>query len=337
MKKYVLQLEDYQEMTKIIKTTNALNTLYDKLYDYDLSNKRNTKEYEDLLKYIFITKETESRQYAQFVKTESKAKAFYNFFSEPNNIKYKLNTNIPDKRVVKRIFFNLYVKFEIADAVEEYNRYDFCKNTSKVDVYDADFKEFCQKTKLNNYFNKDIINIMIVLLNEHIKTLKNANEYKDLLKALYDTIFHNRDIEEEILFKKYNITDDIYVKSKYEADYLDIDDFDYDDFKIMYCEKAIKDLLTEIFKLSDKRYKERKNKNNLCINILLIKACIILIGEEGLMIYEELLDEFIETFEDDSLVFVEETIDKLKDILVNMHKYKKNVHVFKLRYPNLNV
>lgn len=59
MEKYKLPLDDYKNINSLIKITKKIYLLYQKLYKLDIEDKKDTKEYKDIIKQISILKKEE--------------------------------------------------------------------------------------------------------------------------------------------------------------------------------------------------------------------------------------------------------------------------------------
>lgn len=59
MEKYKLPLDDYKNINSLIKITKKIYLLYQRLYKLDIEDKKDTKEYKDIIKQISILKKEE--------------------------------------------------------------------------------------------------------------------------------------------------------------------------------------------------------------------------------------------------------------------------------------
>lgn len=59
MEKYKIPLDDYKNINSLIKITKKIYLLYQRLYKLDIEDKKDTKEYKDIIKQISILKKEE--------------------------------------------------------------------------------------------------------------------------------------------------------------------------------------------------------------------------------------------------------------------------------------
>lgn len=63
MEKYKLSLDDYKNINSLIKITKKIYSLYQRLYKLDIEDKKDTKEYKDIIEQISILKKEEKKLY----------------------------------------------------------------------------------------------------------------------------------------------------------------------------------------------------------------------------------------------------------------------------------
>ena len=63
MEKYKLSLDDYKNINNLIKITKKIYLLYQRLYKLDIEDKKDTKEYKNIINQISSLKEEENKLY----------------------------------------------------------------------------------------------------------------------------------------------------------------------------------------------------------------------------------------------------------------------------------
>ena len=63
MEKYKLSLDDYKNINNLIKITKKIYLLYQRLYKLNIEDKKDTKEYKNIINQISSLKEEENKLY----------------------------------------------------------------------------------------------------------------------------------------------------------------------------------------------------------------------------------------------------------------------------------
>ena len=63
MEKYKLQESDYIQISSLIKISNNIVKLYRKLFELDVSDRKNDEEFTDTLKYLNWAIQVENHEY----------------------------------------------------------------------------------------------------------------------------------------------------------------------------------------------------------------------------------------------------------------------------------
>lgn len=67
MKKYELDKKDYNQIENLIRIGSSIETLYKKMCNLEIEEKKDTDEYKKILDYLKIALEVESKQYANII------------------------------------------------------------------------------------------------------------------------------------------------------------------------------------------------------------------------------------------------------------------------------
>ena len=111
-RQYKLSQRDYKIITEIIKITSSIDTIYRKLYNLEINNKKDSNEYKELLGYLDISLEVEKKYYNKI--NFNKCKLIINYLLEermPCDPNSDLETIILQgnfNRVIRRIISILH-------------------------------------------------------------------------------------------------------------------------------------------------------------------------------------------------------------------------------------
>ena len=195
--------EEFKRTIKVlIKASQEIKKIYQQLALLEIKNKKNTKEYNKLIRKLNIMQDIEDIYYS---KIDNKIKTYYDFLYECEH----RNTESMDEEISERISNYLITRCEKNINDDDY---DFLKK------YYQDIKDELQITDKNltinkmslieNYINDSILNTYLYLL--ELKSKKNPN----LIKEKYSIITIYKHKEKDYEKNNFDINDLYHIDSK---------------------------------------------------------------------------------------------------------------------------
>lgn len=223
MYNYKLTRKDFDELEELIKITTTIETLYNKLYELEINNKKTTKEYDKMLNCLIMVIELENKKYQESKLNSHKAIAWLDYLLEDrlpltfeNNMEsiIKLNNNELTKR---RIINNLISKIincknegysdKMNYLISELEYFKINRRGTNPENYD----EFVN----NHILKEETINIFLTNLKEQIEVCNKKEEYKkyqeQLIKTKYNISFIHKKNEMNIIENNFNIENIPYI------------------------------------------------------------------------------------------------------------------------------
>lgn len=304
MDKYILNSSDFELINNLIKTTSSLDTLYKKMYELEINDKKQTEEYQKLLDYLNISLEVEDKLYSEANLSYSRCIAIVNFI---------LNKKLPDKflndvesimqqdysnRVLRRILSVLVHKIlEDYENIKEMLPNEIIDLMHQIGMPNPDkvvSHAIYSSIELQKAFEKDTLNGFLVFLQEFIDG-KDYRFYKnDLISAKYNTAFINKSIESEMVNNKFEIPETFYVNSRFVADITQTDLELYNLLKNLYGVKESTKQISEIIELGDMDYSNSKKAITSILRQCLMRANFLLMSDEAISDVNYEFHEFVE-------------------------------------------
>lgn len=253
MEEYKLTTTDYNDISLLIKITKNIYLYYQKLYELEIYNKKDTKEYIDIInKITFLRKEEEKYYNLDFTKCMS----YINFL---NNTLVGENTNTDTTYNITNLN---YTKEYLIRILSTYNnRIINSKHITKLIPLELEDliqdKELQKMLKdgmmIKNSITNDNYNIFMYFLEEEINNKENKHLKDKLIKLKYYASYINRDIEKGQLSNSFNNAE-LYLGSKFIKDLYKLDDAMYQDLTKDNNLSLAVSQLRELVKISDIEY-----------------------------------------------------------------------------------
>lgn len=262
--------EELTIIESFLQSSHKINTIYEKLYNLEINNQKNSKEYLNLIKELKEEINIENNKYQKANLTiEQKTKIIELLSTNPNSSKTDSITTIinqSDNDTITRRIFNILVNQTIVNI-------DYTKNNIPTELLELlnnfglslddnkTYTEITNYSKIQLAINNDINSIFLVILQETLNLWKYSKYKNNLLKALYSTSFINKDIEKELLNNNFNIPNNIYLSSKLVNDLLKSNSNIYNIINTLLVEPQIEKHIINLLEIKDSEY------NNPSINI----------------------------------------------------------------------
>lgn len=303
MEKYKLSLDDYKNINNLIKITKKIYLLYQRLYKLDIEDKKDTKEYKNIINQISSLKEEENKLYnLDFSKYEE----YLSFISD------KLSSNVNIKTIENIInldYNNLHFQRIL---ITLFNKMITHKDAGKelIPKELTEMKELIKDINIPKLFNgsmilqdsikEDILYTFLFFFEEEINYKSNKYLKNKLLKIKYHTSFINQNIEKEMLKNNFNLSD-LYLTSELTSELYKIDNKLYKDMIKNYSINTIIEQIKELLKLTDSDFLEDNTNITAIARACLLRACLINLNDDNIMTLNELFHILIE--EDIYLIF----------------------------------
>ncbi len=225
MEKYKLQESDYIQISSLIKISNNIVKLYRKLFELDVSDRKNDEEFTDTLKYLNWAIQVENHEYENCKFTQGKLNAYMNHLvnervhdSFEDDVMSLFSSNININRILCQLSDRLVILDSAKNDKEEnddlydiesiinassvilvselpkenyfiHNNYDDLNNDMSDSSEYQTTKNFSLSNgdyfKIVNIVEKDIANVWLFLL----FSLANNQKYKTIRASLLEEIY----------------------------------------------------------------------------------------------------------------------------------------------------
>lgn len=283
MGKTILTIDDYKKINDLIRIAESIKILYQKLSDLESKGLKNSSEYIKYIDYLNISVETEDSIINELNLTEEKSL---------NLIKYILNDRMFITKNIDEVPLSIYrvlcylldriiddMDKEAIGLVKDEN-YIFSllrKNT----INNLMCENLYTSLKMEQCFEKDYINNLLYYLNVEIDNTYNKELKKNLIYYKNNLIFKYKSVEHSLKEMNYETNDKIYIDSKYVADYLGINQDNYNLLQSMYGKNISINAINKIFSMDNLKLNNIKGKELLIIYCSILKSSLIFLNDKG--------------------------------------------------------
>lgn len=248
MEEYKLTKSDFDELEELIKTVNSIEVLYKKLYELEISNKKNSEEYKKTIEYLKIALEVEADKYKKILYSSDKSISIIEHLllgkvsEDESEMEYLFSQN-NSNRVVNRIA--AFIKKELLrdySLMRKFLPQELSMVLKYVEIEDPEqmiMDSFKTSRDLQETAEQEILNVFIKMIEEFIVD-KNYNEFRNqLLRVKYDVAFVNKEVESQMMFNNFNTLSTLLFDSKFMKDILKINNFEYKIFCNKYAFRKV--------------------------------------------------------------------------------------------------
>lgn len=305
MENYTLNTNDFELINKLIKLTSSIDTLYKKMYELEINDKKQTEEYQKTLDSLSGYLDLEKRLYDNSNLDFSKCIAI---------VKFIINKKMPDEilndvesimqqdynnRILRRmlnIFSNKIL--ENYETIKEMLPKEIINFMEQIEIPDSDkvlSQTIYSSIELEKAFEKDMLNGFLVFLQEFIEGNDYKNYKNDLICAKYNTAFITKSIENDLINNNFDISKNFYINSRLVADLTKMDLELYNMLKNSYGLKESNKQISEILKIGDMDYSELKKVITSIFRQCLLRVNLLLMNDEFI---ENVNNDFYEYIKD---------------------------------------
>ena len=307
MENYELQIEDIKLIEELIKTTTSIETLYGKMYELEISQRKDSEEFKKIVDYLKIALDVENQMYKDCCLSYSKCVALVDYiFQEKLPSKYmddvdSIMTQSYDHKVIKRIL-NVLIDKIISDCegMKEMLPRDLLDLIEQLGIpnHEAMISQTIYSgVELQKAFEKDTINGFLALLQEEIEKEKNDYYRNSLIGSKYFTSFINKDVEEGLIKNNFEIPRTCYLNSRFVAELTQTDLELYFFLKNTYGVKESVRHILEVLEIKDEDYDNPQKAISSILRQCLIRAIFLLMSDDVISDVNYEFHEFIENKE----------------------------------------
>lgn len=300
MKKYYLSGEDLKRISKILEGSKSIENLYNKLYELELDDKKDTEEYKTQIQYLRYSLDLENRLYQNSNFSADKCSALIKYL-----IKFKLNKDYIDceEYIINQDCNNIHIlrvlRFLTQQIVNDDGGYkELYLTESDSSIFNMEnLTKAKQYTNICNFMENDIHNLFLLFLQELIDN-KNYSFYKnEFIRVKYNLSFINSKLEKQMIDNNFNINRDVYLSSKLISDLYGIDLEIYNFMRDDYASAFLDTHISEFLKLGDIDYNERTKSISSMIRSCYIKSYLLMMSDDKIYDCNSEFHEYIESEE----------------------------------------
>lgn len=326
MKEYRLSNKDIERINRIMDTTKAIEGLYNKLYELEINKENNTDEYQKQIGFLKNLINIERNLYEKSQFNSEKCIALIAFItrSEPNVNCYD------EERIINQNYNNLYIRRIFSelcnisltdDEVFKDIYLDDCDNISKEKEKEI-IKEERKCLDVINQFDVDIINSCFLFIQESINNKQHKYYENELIKSKYGFSFVNKIIENQLINNNFNVTENLYLGSKFFSDMLKIETESYNSMKEEYVKSVLVKQIDKLLKLEDLDYNNKNKAISSILKSFYIRACLLLLENETIDYINDSFNDYIKNHEWNNNISKQIIINCFKNINQDKNKVK---------------
>lgn len=290
MKGYVFNNDDFIQIDNLIKITSSIDSIYSKLYDLEIKGKKDTDDYRKLIDELKLSIEIENRQYEDCNLNYWKCVAWHHYFinkkvpvgfvdNTESIVKHNYNYRIM-RRIISKLEKRMTTDYE---NIKETLPPDLEKQLKELGLYnDNNFlsKMVDSGTDVLESLELDILNAYLTILEEFIDN-KDYNYLKnELINSKYNLSFIKGKIESDMISNNFEVSDTIYINSKFYADLIYLDFKSYNNLRNLYNEENVMNQINNLLEIGDMDYSDNAK---ICTSVLrqcYIRATLLTMGND---------------------------------------------------------
>lgn len=275
MEIYEFVSSDYELLKKLLKITKKIKLKYNELYNLELSSKKDSEEYNKLLKSLKYYIQMEDKLYEIIGTDINRLFLFYDYLCPNGDNDYEEEIEILKNSDENNIF-----KERIACKILELILgYSFDEEKDEIDLEDDEKEQYDQEYKeyalIELSVQEDISNSILVMIEKYAKNEKYDFALDMLIKFKYNFLFMYKNIENTALKNNLDINIDLYLKSIFLTDIYRKNKEDtlitLNDYIDDLCKMEMQELMRLIREVKDENYRRKE----LVLTALLLRTSIM--------------------------------------------------------------
>lgn len=304
MDKLNFSKEELAKIEEFLKAATRINEIYNKLYHLEINGKKDSEEYNKLLKMLKEAINIENNIYINDNLTLQKCiKMIELLASAPNSTKISnINCIIEqnDSDIIVRRVINILTNKTLTNKNYAQNlipkeMFEQLKNLGIPIESKQAYKNLNNDTKVQVAINNDITIVFLSILEDTI-TFKKYETYRNkLLKAKYDTVFTLKDIEEQIIENKFTIPTTVYINSRFINDLLQSEPQVYNMIKSIEVQTKASMHIIRLLNITDEDYKIENNNIASIIRQCYIRSLLTFMNDDEVYDLNDKFHELVES------------------------------------------
>ena len=321
MEKYILQKQDYEDISFLINVSKALGEIYKELYEIENKLGKNSKEYQECLKRLNSFIDIENNIYNGIKNSFNKCLVIIEYLEE--SMKNKIDV---DKYSI--IFDNVYSN-ELLRIIIRLKKIMFEseeKIVSLIEFPDKNVKQpivkaFAYSSRIFSVAKLDTLKCFLAILKKD-----NLNEFYTEMK--YKISYLCPEIEEEFLNNGFEVDNNPYISAQLFTDFLSTDKTLLENVRLTEFSDNLNEQIDEFVKYVNSDLENSKIKNNLILRTYFLRSLIIFIDCDIIeKIKENFQKEIISKCDNSYLVHMKRSLNILGDCF---NHQKEDIEVPKL-------
>lgn len=309
-----LNKNEYEDLSKLINITIKIVNLYNKLYQLELNEKKQTKEYNLFVSKLKQCLTIENNIYNQIMRNLEENKKIIYYLTEKYN-KELIHQNysnqllkLDEMMIITRIISKLSRNFM--------NNFDKTLSQEKAQLYHSIYNSI--KTK--NIIFVDIVKCFLPIVSEITEKQSDLNITKYLKKIKYATSCIYQEIEKEMIISNFEINKNPYISYKFFGQMngwpLEL----INEVTKVYCIEFYTNILNSMLVYDDKDLLDKSIMAEMLINQSFLRAIYLLLDDETIM---DLNSEFHDLIDDDDYQSILNNREIVIDLIIKSYKKVK--------------
>ena len=299
-----------KSLNKISDITAKINSIYKLLCDLEYKNLINSNKYKELINDLNLYIQFEQDVFSDPKMTENlciqiSKLLLDNLNTDRPDVDFHLDEN--DNTSTRRILYNLNNK--IGYDIDLLRNIGFNNKYSDKELYE----QLKRSEEINHYQKRDLINLVLLILNEYISSINYDKLKKELIKIKYSTIFINPLVEKDCLIDNFVLKDYTYTTVNCLIDFYQMD---YQLFEIkqsIYFTDLSLFEIEQLIKLSNKDATNLKEIINMIMRLIYLRSSISFLDNDDLNVLKEIFQTLEKTSAQIPIYIIKNILDDSKD------------------------
>lgn len=321
MEKYILQKQDYEDISFLINVSKALGEIYKELYEIENKLGKNSKEYQECLKRLNSFIDIESNIYNGIKNSFNKCLVIIEYLEESMKNKIEVDKysiifdNVYSNELLRIIIRLKKIMFESEEKIVSLIEFPD-KNVKQPIV-----KAFAYSSRIFSVAKLDTLKCFLAILKKD-----NLNEFYTEMK--YKISYLCPEIEEEFLNNGFEVDNNPYISAQLFTDFLSTDKTLLENVRLTEFSDNLNEQIDEFVKYVNSDLENSKIKNNLILRTYFLRSLIIFIDCDIIeKIKENFQKEIISKCDNSYLVHMKRSLNILGDCF---NHQKEDIEVPKL-------
>ena len=272
------------KIKELIQYSRNIEFLNNQMCELEINGLKNSDRYEKLLNSFKLINILENKIYKSlsFSRFNDLIKYVKSFIKFKQNEKYErfIFGNAKDNDIIRvlNILRNIESKRYINPTTKNKN----CNDQKIV------------KAKIMNAIEVDFFNCFLYFIQESINKSDNVNIENNLIRAKYNIIYQNKDIENMLISNNFEIPSDLYLSSEFVSKFFNYNMKEFYELKNKWSSDIATVQIFKLIEISDKDLEKLPINLRVIIRNCLLKAALMVINDDNIAdvnyVFHELVD-----------------------------------------------